>query len=229
MSQVSVGAPWLLDQMRVWLGDGISMPFSFTCSNSGVVFCARLKMHKNAARLSGVTFAKMMHSSFSVEAALFFTNNTTSNPATMDSSLQKPNAHQSEHQSQHKKLQSPQTKHVSHSQSAKPTSGKWLPHEARLRKAWRVIGTTVVNCISKAEKAADPSLVNSHVRESKKRELDESIVFFLRTRREFHRLLSHAEAKLQGKAEEMESLETYVRTQPRVGTRKRKREWNISA
>ncbi len=103
------------------------------------------------------------------------------------------------------------------SQRAPPSSSstKWLPHEERLRKAWRVIGTTVANCMSKADKAAtQPQL---------KRELDESVLLFLRTRREFHRLLSHAEAKLQGKAEEMESLETYVRTQPRVGKRKRKR------
>ena len=72
--------------------------------------------------------------------------------------------------------------------------------------------------MSKAEKAAA-------AKDAKNRELDEAVAFFLRTRREFHRLLSHTEAKLQGKAEEMESLETYVRTQPRIGTRKRKRRW----
>lgn len=99
--------------------------------------------------------------------------------------------------------------------SSSSSSSKWLPHEQRLRKAWRVIGTTVANCMSKADKVAS----GGHP----KRDLDESAVLFLRTRREFHRLLSHTEAKLQGKAEEMESLETYVRTQPRIGTRKRKR------
>ena len=143
----------------------------------------------------------------------------------MEPSSQKEHAHQSKqdtHQNQ-TQVQAPQSKHGSRSFSAKHTNAKWLPHEERLRKAWRVIGTTVANCISKAEKAVDPALVNAHGRELKKRELDDSIVFFLRTRREFHRLLSHAEAKLQGKAEEMESLETYVRTQPRIGTRKRKR------
>jgi hypothetical protein len=79
--------------------------------------------------------------------------------------------------------------------------------------------------MSKAEKAAASSSTrtSSSEKEAKRRELDESVVLFLRTRREFHRLLSHTEAKLQGKAEEMESLETYARTQPRVGTRKRKR------
>lgn len=148
---------------------------------------------------------------------------------TMESStMQKLDSHQNQHQTQHNQLQSPQPKHVSRSLSTNPTNTKWLPHEERLRKAWRVIGTTVANCMSKAEKAADPSLGHglrnsSGGKESKKKELDESVVLFLRTRREFHRLLSHAEAKLQGKAEEMESLETYVRTQPRIGTRKRKR------
>lgn len=80
--------------------------------------------------------------------------------------------------------------------------------------------------MSKAEAAAAASQVqppNVAVKDAKKRELDETVLLFLRTRREFHRLLSHTEAKLQGKAEEMESLETYVRTQPRVGNRKRKR------
>jgi len=146
----------------------------------------------------------------------------------MESSLQKPDSHQNQHQTHHNQLQSPQSKHPSRSLSTHPTNTKWLPHEERLQKAWRIIGTTVANCISKAEKATAPNSehtvrTNSSEKETKKRELDESVVLFLRTRREFHRLLSHTEAKLQGKAEEMESLETYVRTQSRVGTRKRKR------
>eukprot|EP00535_Pseudo-nitzschia_heimii_P007467 CAMPEP_0197184394 /NCGR_PEP_ID=MMETSP1423-20130617/9781_1 /TAXON_ID=476441 /ORGANISM="Pseudo-nitzschia heimii, Strain UNC1101" /LENGTH=141 /DNA_ID=CAMNT_0042635191 /DNA_START=21 /DNA_END=446 /DNA_ORIENTATION=+ len=141
----------------------------------------------------------------------------------METSSQKTDAHQFKHQTHQNQQQAPQPKHGVRSLPAKQTNSKWLPHEERLRKAWRVIGTTVANCISKAEKASDPTLANARDIELKKRELDESVIFFLRTRREFHRLLSHAEAKLQGKAEEIESLETYVRTQPRIGTRKRKR------
>ena len=58
---------------------------------------------------------------------------------------------------------------------------------------------------------ANPALKESF------RDVDESVVQFLRTRIEFHRLLSHVEAKLQGKAGEMESLETYIATEPKVG------------
>ena len=147
----------------------------------------------------------------------------------METSLQKSDSHLKKHQIQHNQLQPPQPRHPSRSLSANPANPKWLPHEERLRKAWRVIGTTVANCMSKAEKATTPisapTTISSSIneKEAKKLDLDESVVLFLRTRREFHRLLSHAEAKLQGKAEEMESLEAYVKTQPRVGTRKRKR------
>jgi hypothetical protein len=37
---------------------------------------------------------------------------------------------------------------------------------------------------------------------------------------EGHCLISHVEAKLQGKAQEMEALETYTRTQPRLGKKR---------
>lgn len=127
-------------------------------------------------------------------------------------------------------LQSPPPKHQGHQRlpasAANPGNTKWLPHEERLKRTWRKIGTLIVNCMSKAEAASAASQAqppNVALKDAKKRELDETVLLFLRTRREFHRLLSHTEAKLQGKAEEMESLETYVRTQPRVGNRKRKR------
>lgn len=75
--------------------------------------------------------------------------------------------------------------------------------------------SSIANCMSKAEKAgADSSQANC-------RELNESVVAFLRTRMEWHRLVGHVEAKLQGKAQEVEALEGYVRTQPRLGKRKR--------
>jgi hypothetical protein len=144
-------------------------------------------------------------------------------------------------------LSPPQSKHPSRSHSTNPNNvnntaaPKWVPNEERLQKAWRGLGTTVASCLSKAEKAATAKNATTNTaatttsndeKEKTKRELDDCVALFLRTRREFHRLLSHVEAKLQGKAEEMESLETYVRTQPRIGsarganktmTRKRKR------
>jgi hypothetical protein len=148
-------------------------------------------------------------------------------------------------------LSPPQSKHPSRSHSTNPNNAnniaapKWVPSEERLQKAWRGLGTTVASCLSKAEKAATAknaatntstaatttTVISNDEKEKTKRELDDCAALFLRTRREFHRLLSHVEAKLQGKAEEMESLETYVRTQPRIGSargdktkiRKRKR------
>jgi hypothetical protein len=150
-------------------------------------------------------------------------------------------------QMQNPLLSPPQSKHPSRSHSTNPNNvnntaaPKWVPNEERLQKAWRGLGTTVASCLSKAEKAAiaknattntAATTTSNDEKEKTKRELDDCVALFLRTRREFHRLLSHVEAKLQGKAEEMESLETYVRTQPRIGsarganktmTRKRKR------
>jgi hypothetical protein len=150
-------------------------------------------------------------------------------------------------QMQNPLLSPPQSKHPSRSHSTNPNNvnntaaPKWVPNEERLQKAWRGLGTTVASCLSKAEKATiaknattntAATTTSNDEKEKTKRELDDCVALFLRTRREFHRLLSHVEAKLQGKAEEMESLETYVRTQPRIGsarganktmTRKRKR------
>jgi len=104
-------------------------------------------------------------------------------------------------------------------QSGKPSSNSQnyhnLSYEERLPKIWRPLMSSIANCMSKAEKAgADSSQANC-------RELNESVVAFLRTRMEWHRLVGHVEAKLQGKAQEVEALEGYVRTQPRLGKRKR--------
>ena len=91
-----------------------------------------------------------------------------------------------------------------------------LSHEERLGKVWRHLASSIVGLIGKAEKAgSDPTPAH-------RKELDESVLSVLRTRMEWHRLMSHVEARLQGKAQEMEALDCYVRTQPRLG-RKRKR------
>lgn len=90
-----------------------------------------------------------------------------------------------------------------------------LPYEERLPKIWRPLASSIANCMNKAEKAgAESSQANC-------RELNDSVMTFLRTRMEWHRLLGNVEAKLQGKAQEREALEGYVRTQPRLGKRKR--------
>lgn len=75
----------------------------------------------------------------------------------------------------------------------------------------------------KAEKAGENST------QPNCRELEESVVTFLKKRIEFHRVLGNVEAKLQGKAQEREALEGYVRTQPRLGKRKRYYEQQTAA
>ena len=73
--------------------------------------------------------------------------------------------------------------------------------------------------MSKAEKAVEnnPKDNDESARKQSFREVDDAVVTLLKTRIEFFRLLSHMEAVLQGKAQELESLETYVKTEPRVG------------
>ena len=102
---------------------------------------------------------------------------------------------------------------------APPTTSSnntYLTHEERLGKTWRNLASATVGCFSKAEKASQET-TREHIKE-----LDDSVLTFIRFRMEWIRLLSHVQAKLQGKQQEMEALECYIRTQPRLG-RKRKR------
>jgi hypothetical protein len=112
------------------------------------------------------------------------------------------------------KQQQPQTT-TSTTTTATTTTIAHLPHEERLRKAWRTMGTSMVQTMAKADALDDDNNNNN--------ELDKSVILFLRARIEFHRLLGHVEAKLQGKAEEMESLDTYIKTQPKWGKHNHKR------
>ena len=100
------------------------------------------------------------------------------------------------------------------SSSKTPSSNHNLTAEERLIKEWRTISTNMLNCLSKAEKAA------SETTKENCKALDESVVNFLRVRMMWHRLMSHVQAKVQGKEQEMQALENYVRTQPRLGKRK---------
>ena len=57
--------------------------------------------------------------------------------------------------------------------------------------------------------------------------LDESVLVLLRTRLEYHRLMSHIDAKLRGQQDQREALLNFVRSQPRIGakaSRKRNQE-----
>ncbi|KAG7374345.1 hypothetical protein IV203_013440 [Nitzschia inconspicua] len=111
-------------------------------------------------------------------------------------------------------------------------------HEERLSRTWKTMGTAAIQMLSKSEKAVasqlqaqqeqqrhqqspDLASLQAATKENYK-QLDECVVTFLKARIEFLRLLNHIEAKIQGKAEEMESLETYIQMEPRIGGIKRK-------
>jgi hypothetical protein len=88
-------------------------------------------------------------------------------------------------------------------------------HEDRLSLTWRTIASSFVYASQKAEKAAaDPSEANM-------KEIDDAVVTFLKNRHEWSRLISYLEAKLEGKAKEMEILQHYHQSQPRFRKRKR--------
>lgn len=95
---------------------------------------------------------------------------------------------------------------------------KLYHHEDRLAKTWKSMTNWMVIASQKAENAAvDPT-------KPVLRELDEYVVAFLRSKLDWGKLISYLEAKLEGKAKEMETLQQYVRTQPKLGRSKRKRE-----
>ncbi|KAG7349465.1 hypothetical protein IV203_012062 [Nitzschia inconspicua] len=111
-------------------------------------------------------------------------------------------------------------------------------HEERLSRTWKTMGTAAIQMLSKSEKAVASQLEAQQEQQRHQqspdlaslqaatkdnyKQLDECVVTFLKARIEFLRLLNHIEAKIQGKAEEMESLETYIQMEPRIGGMKRK-------
>jgi lipopolysaccharide export LptBFGC system permease protein LptF len=97
-----------------------------------------------------------------------------------------------------------------------------LTQEERLQRGWTNIRYTAVAAFERAQAASTAAEKKNHQDfQNNVKELDKSVVHFLKYRIEYHRLLSQIEAKLLGKAQEREALETYVRTQPRLGKRKR--------
>lgn len=81
---------------------------------------------------------------------------------------------------------------------------------------------TVASSFEKAQ-TADTAAEKKNKKEFQAQfaELSKNVLHFLTYRRDYHRLLSQIEAKLEGKAQERQALETYVRTAPRLGKRKR--------
>mmetsp|Transcript_48466 Transcript_48466/g.117271 ORF Transcript_48466/g.117271 Transcript_48466/m.117271 type:complete len:242 (-) Transcript_48466:102-827(-) len=126
------------------------------------------------------------------------------------------------------------------------SSASSLPHEERLTIYWKRLLASMSEILRKAEKAYNVNSTSSSASSSSSSsatggsssgqqqtqppplsqnqrkvllgEVDSNIVLFYKTKTEFMRLLSHVEAKLLGKADEMISLESFVRTTPKVGS-----------
>jgi hypothetical protein len=105
---------------------------------------------------------------------------------------------------------------VSSSRSTR-SSGRHLHHEDLLLRTWRSIAHSAANVTNKAEKA-----VTDTTNRELLKELNEATIGFLRIHMEWGRSISYLEAKLEGKAAEMEALQYAVRCTPSLG-RKRKR------
>jgi hypothetical protein len=91
--------------------------------------------------------------------------------------------------------------------------------EDLLLRTWRSIAHSIGQVTGKAEKVA--TAVETE-REAAMKELNEATIGFLRHHVDWGRSITYIEAKLEGKAEELESMQHYLRTQPSMG-RKRKR------
>jgi len=124
-------------------------------------------------------------------------------------------------QSSSEAAQIPQTPAAASPSSApfsSSSTAQTFHHEDRLEKTWRTLSNCFVGAKLKAEKAAaEPTKVAY-------KELDDYVVSFLRSRLEWGRLVSYLEAKLEGKEKEMATLQHFVRSQPTLGSRKRKRQ-----
>lgn len=95
-------------------------------------------------------------------------------------------------------------------------------YDERLERVWRSLASSVVVATHKAENLATETKQKppDQCKQSLK-ELDEAVITFLRTRLEYRRQLALVEAKLEGRAQELEALESCVRSQPRARKRKR--------
>ena len=101
-------------------------------------------------------------------------------------------------------------------------NNRHLHHEDLLLRTWRSIAHSVAIVTGKAEKLASVDLSSSVTTDHVHKELNEATMGFLRSHVEWGRSISYLEAKLEGRAAEMEGLQHYVRTHPCL-KRKRKR------
>lgn len=104
-------------------------------------------------------------------------------------------------------------------------ASKPIHHEDLLLRSWRSTAHGVALVTAKAERvvavASTPDS-NSASNDMAMKDLNDATIGFLRNHVEWGRSISYIEAKLEGKAAEMEALQHYLRSHPSMG-RKRKR------
>ena len=104
-------------------------------------------------------------------------------------------------------------------------ASKPVHHEELLLRSWRSTAHGVALVTSKAERViavASAPESNPSANDAAMKDLNDATIGFLRNHVEWGRSISYIEAKLEGKAAEMEALQHYLRLHPSMG-RKRKR------
>lgn len=109
--------------------------------------------------------------------------------------------------------------------SRKGSTSRPVHHEDLLLRSWRSTAHGVALVTAKAERvvvvASSPDS-NPSTNEAAMKDLNDATIGFLRNQVEWGRSISYIEAKLEGKAAEMDALQHYLRSHPSMG---RKRKW----
>lgn len=104
--------------------------------------------------------------------------------------------------------------------SRKSGGKKQVHHEDLLLRSWRSTAHGVAQVTSKAERVVNIATSTDSTPASKDvamKDLNDAIIGHLRNHVEWGRSLTYVEAKLEGKAAEMEALQHYIRAYPSLG------------
>ena len=102
------------------------------------------------------------------------------------------------------------------------SSSSFSSRSEDLSKTWRSLANCLIMAAQKADKAAAATTDSAVVVPPVDRETDEYICNYLKVRLNWGRLLTYLEAELEGKAQEIQSLQHYYRSMPKC-SRPRKR------
>lgn len=115
--------------------------------------------------------------------------------------------------------------------SSRKAGSRSSHHEDVLLRSWRSTAHGVALVTSKAERVvavASAPDCNTSSNDAAMKDLNDATIGFLRNHVEWGRSISYIEAKLEGKAAEMEAMQHYLRSHPSMG-RKRKRAEVVAA